>query len=78
MALKHSLALSLLVSLQSGGEAGRQRETVIDTNIKQNCLGKNIMCELCIKRLRVVIAHVFMPDGGGMCSRLNAERQHDG
>lgn len=51
---------------------------MIDTNIKQNCLGKNIMCELCIKRLRVVIAHVFMPDGGGMCSRLNAERQHDG
>lgn len=49
---------------------------MIDTDIKQVCPEKN-MCELCIKRLRAVIAHVFKADGGGMCSQLNADRQHD-
>lgn len=41
VALKHSLALSLLVSLQSGSEEGRQTEVVIDTD-KQVCLRENL------------------------------------
>lgn len=55
VALKHSLALSLLPSLQSRGEKGTQREAVSHTDIKQVCLGENIKCKPCTEGIRNVM-----------------------